>query len=76
MFKKLIVQSLIGLNFAEGIIHIVTSMISFWGIYDTNAWDWRIMAAPTCDLFLGFVSLVTSVVLKKWMVCGHSYEHV
>ena len=59
------------INLAEGIIHLVVSVISFWGIYDTNAWDWRVMTAPTTDLLLGCTSLLTSYFLKDFVGCNH-----
>jgi hypothetical protein len=64
--KQFIIKILMLINFAEGIIHLVVSIISFWGIYDTGAWDWRIMAAPTTDFFLGMTSLITGFVLKDF----------
>jgi len=64
MFKRFIVQVLMFVNLGEGLIHIVVSGISFWGIYDMGVSDWRIMTAPTCDLILGGASLITSYFLK------------
>lgn len=60
------------LNLAEGIIHLTVSVISLWGIYDLNAWDWRICTAPVTDFFLGIVSLVTSYYLKEY---SHDHFH-
>ncbi len=71
MFKQFIIKILAFINLAEGIIHLVVAGISFWGIFDTGIWDWRIMAAPTTDLFLGIASLITGYVLKDYAVCHH-----
>jgi hypothetical protein len=68
MFKQFIIKALALINFTEGIIHLVVAVISFWGIYATNSWDWRVMAAPTTDFFLGIASLFTSYVLKGFVV--------
>jgi len=64
MLKLLIIKFLAFLNLGEGIIHVVVSLISFWGMYDTGIWDLRIAAAPSTDLFLGLTSLLTAVLLK------------
>jgi len=71
MIKQFIIKILALINFAEGIIHLVVSLISFWGMYDTGIWDWRIATAPTTDLFLGFTSIITGYVLKDYVVCSH-----
>ena len=65
MLKNIIIKSLALLNAVEGIIHIVTACISFYGMWDLGVWDWRVMTAPTFDLFLGAVSLITGYVLNK-----------
>jgi len=70
MLKQFIIKILALINLAEGVIHLVVSLISFWGIYDTNAWDWRVMTAPTTDFFLGLTSLLTWFFLKDY-VCHH-----
>lgn len=64
--KNFIIKSLAWLNMIEGIIHIVGSTISFWGMFEIGVWDWRVATAPTADLFLGVVSIITSIVLKNW----------
>lgn len=74
MLKQFIIKILTVINFAEGIIHLVVSCISFWGIYDTNNWDWRVVTAPTTDLFLGLASLITSYVLKDFIICKHKSD--
>jgi hypothetical protein len=66
LVKEFVIWILALVNLAEGVIHIVASAISFWGIYDTNAWDWRICTAPGIDLVLGITSLVTGIILGKW----------
>jgi len=71
MLKQFVIKILALLNFAEGIIHLVVSIISFWGMYDTGIWDWRIAAAPTTDLLLGTTSLITGFVLTDYAVCNH-----
>jgi hypothetical protein len=71
MFKRLIVKILIFVNLFEGIIHLIVSAISFWGMYDMNIWDWRIAAAPTTDFFLGVASLITSYFLNSFEEFHH-----
>ena len=63
MIKTAIIKVLAFLNMAEGIIHLITSAISFWGIFDGGISDWRVITAPASDLVLGVVSLLTSYVL-------------
>ena len=53
------------LNAVEGIIHLVTACISFYGMWDLGVWDWRVGTAPTFDLILGCTSLITGYVLNK-----------
>jgi hypothetical protein len=69
MLKQIIIKILALINLAEGVIHLLVSLISFWGIYDNNIWDWRVMTAPTTDLFLGLTSLLTWFFLKDY--CHH-----
>lgn len=64
--NKLLMKILAVLNLSEGMIHIVTAGISFWGMFSLGVWDWRVATSPTADLALGLVSLVTGVVLNKW----------
>lgn len=71
MLKQFIIKILALINLAEGLIHLVVSAISFWGIYDNGIWDWRVMTAPTTDLFLGFASLITGYVLKEYVHHHH-----
>jgi len=71
--KQFFLKALAVLNLAEGFIHIATSGISFYGMWDQNVWDWRIAASPTADLFLGAVSIVTGIVLGRWGCCGHHH---
>ena len=63
--KNFLVKSLAVVNMGEGIIHIITSLICFWGIADTGTWDWRIVLSPTFDFIMGFASILTSFVLGK-----------
>jgi hypothetical protein len=56
---------------AEGVIHIITAFISFWGMWANGIWDWRIAASPTFDIFLGLISLITAMVLGK---IGHDHS--
>jgi hypothetical protein len=76
MLKQFIIKILALINLAEGLIHIIVSGISFWGIYDNGIWDWRIMTAPTTDLFLGVASLITGYILKDYAVCSHGNKNV
>ncbi len=71
--KKFLINILAALNMFEGVIHIVTSVITFWGIYDQHITDWRVWTAPSFDLILGVVSIITSIVLKK--ITGHHHHH-
>ena len=70
--KEIFIKTLAVLNFSEGLIHLVTAIISFWGMYSVGVWDWRIATSPTFDIFLGIVSLVTGIVLGKW---SHDHYH-
>ena len=63
---QIFIKCLAVLNMLEGIIHIVCSLISFWGIYAIGVWDWRVATSPTTDIFLGVLSIVTAIVLGKW----------
>jgi len=76
MLKQFIIRILAIINLTEGLIHLVVSGISFWGMYDNGIWDWRIMAAPTTDLFLGMASLLTGYILKDYAICSHSHKNV
>lgn len=60
------------INLAEGIIHLVVSIVSFYGMYDLGIWDWRVATAPCTDLFLGIASLITGYVLKDVAGCFHN----
>jgi hypothetical protein len=60
------------INLGEGIIHLVVSFISLWGIYDLGIWDWRVLTAPLTDLLLGLTSLFTAFVLKDF---AHHHNH-
>ena len=71
--KKIFITLLALLNAAEGVIHLVTAGVSFYGIYDLGIRDWRVMAAPTADSVLGIVSLVTGYVLNKIGQNGHHH---
>lgn len=66
MLKRLIIKALVFINFGEGIIHLVVSTISLWGIYDLGVSDWRVLTAPVTDLFLGLASLFTGYILKDF----------
>lgn len=59
------------INLGEGIIHLVVSLISLWGIYDLGIWDWRVLTAPITDLLLGLASLFTAFVLKDFVHHHH-----
>jgi len=65
VLKNFIIKSLAALNAIEGVIHIITACVSFYGMWDLGVWDWRVATAPTFDLFLGCVSLITGYVLNK-----------
>jgi branched-subunit amino acid ABC-type transport system permease component len=73
MFKRIFIKALAVLNFAEGFIHIVGAGLSFYGMWDVGIWDWRIAAAPSADLFLGVMSIITGIVLNRWG-CHHHQE--
>jgi hypothetical protein len=66
MLKKFIIKALVFINLGEGIIHLVVSAVSLWGIYDLGVFDWRVLTAPITDLFLGLASLFTSYVLRDF----------
>ena len=63
--KKMLIKVLTVVNAVEGVVHIVGAVISFYGMYDTGIWDWRIATSPTFDFFLGFASIITAIVLGK-----------
>lgn len=63
--KKILIKFFALLNVAEGIIHITVAGISFWGIWDLNTWDWRVLTAPTENLFFGLFSLLTGWLLGE-----------
>jgi hypothetical protein len=65
MMTRLFFRLLAFLNLSEGIIHLVTAGVSFWGMYSLGVWDWRVATSPVADSFLGIVSLVTGVVLGQ-----------
>lgn len=67
--KKFFINLLALLNLSEGVIHLLTAGISFWGMASLEVWDWRVAASPTADIFLGFVSLITGLVLGRWSCC-------
>jgi hypothetical protein len=64
--NKLFMKTLAVLNLGEGVIHIFTAAVSFWGMASLGVWDWRVATSPTADFALGFVSLITGVALGKW----------
>lgn len=64
--NKLLMKVLAVLNLGEGVIHIFTALVSFWGMASLDVWDWRVATSPSADLALGVVSLVTGVALGKW----------
>ena len=64
--SKFFLKTLAVLNLGEGVIHIVTASVSFWGMYSLGMWDWRVATSPTADFALGIVSLVTGMALGKW----------
>ena len=73
MIKKVLIKTLAILNLSEGVIHLVTAGVSFWGMFELGVWDWRVATSPSADLILGFVSLITGVVLGRWH-CHHHEE--
>lgn len=64
--SKFMLKTLAVLNLGEGVIHIITAVVSFWGMSSLGVWDWRVATSPTVDLALGLVSLVTALALGKW----------
>lgn len=72
--KELFIRMLAILNLSEGLIHLVTSGISFWGMYSLGVWDWRVATSPTADLVLGIFSILTGIVLGRWG-CSHCEKH-
>ena len=69
--KEFFIKTLAVLNLSEGVIHLITSGISFWGMYSLEVWDWRVATSPTADLVLGLFSILTGIVLGKWGCCHH-----
>jgi hypothetical protein len=61
--KKWLVKGLAILNTLEGIIHIGVALIGFWGIIDTETWDWRVLAAPVENFIFGLFSILTGYIL-------------
>lgn len=49
----------------EGIIHLVVSLIGFWGCYVTGTWDWRVVLAPAENFVFGFVALCAGLYIRK-----------
>lgn len=68
--NKLFMKSLAVLNLGEGVIHLVTAAVSFWGMFSLGVWDWRLATSPSADLALGLVSLVTGAALSQWHARG------
>jgi hypothetical protein len=68
--NRLLMKLLAVLNLGEGVIHLVTAAISFWGMLSLGVWDWRLAASPTADFALGLVSLVTAAALHQWHARG------
>lgn len=66
MFKKILAY----LSMFEGVIHLVVSVISLWGIYELGTYDWRIMTAPIVDFVFGFTAIAAGIVLGEW---GHKH---
>jgi hypothetical protein len=63
--NTLLMRVLAVLNLGEGLIHMVTAGVSFWGMVSLGVWDWRVATSPTADAGLGVVSLMTGLVLKR-----------
>ena len=68
--NRLLMKLLAVLNLGEGVIHLVTAAISFWGMLSLGVWDWRLATSPTADLALGLVSLVTAAAISQWHARG------
>ena len=69
--KKLFIKGMAILNTLEGIIHIVIALIGFWGIIDTETWDWRIWMPSLENFVFGLFSVLTGYILG----IGHHHVH-
>lgn len=69
--NKVFVKILAYLNSVEGVIHIIVSLIGFWGAFATGVFDIRVLAAPIENLVFGFFSIMTGIVLGK----GFHHHH-
>jgi hypothetical protein len=70
--SKLLLNILAFVNVSEGVIHLLTSAVSFWGMFSLGVFDWRVATSPTADLLLGMASLITGLVLRCW---GRGGQH-
>jgi len=52
-------------NMYEGVTHLVFAGIGLWGCYETNTWDWRVLAPAVENIVFGLLSLFTGLVLGK-----------
>lgn len=50
-------------NTIEGVLHLITAAISFWGIFSGQIYDWKVWASPVENLLLGAFSLFTGYIL-------------
>lgn len=50
-------------NTYEGITHLVFAGIGLWGCFETNTFDWRVMAPVIENIIFGFLSIFTGYVL-------------
>jgi hypothetical protein len=71
--SSLFVKFLAIINALEGVIHIIVSIIGFWGASDVGVWDWRLLAPSIENLVFGVLSIATGIVLGKGIL--HHHHH-
>lgn len=49
----------------EGVLHFVIPLVSFYGMYKENVWDWMIALTPIVDIVFGIVCLIGSRLLGQ-----------
>lgn len=55
------------INTWEGITHLVSSGIGFWGMWETDTWAWQLIFTTSESLVFGLLSVLTGVILGKGM---------
>ncbi len=65
--KHLLIKFLAVLNVSEGIIHLVGSAITLYGISKLESVNtWLIFVSPIENIIWGIFSLATGLILGKW----------